>query len=85
MRMVYGMMAAAMEAMKFGTAMRSFSAADAQPMLVTPWEFTRTIGFQRNPSRITTGKAYPFSSDRQNARYARQIAAGQIRNAKAEA
>jgi hypothetical protein len=31
--------------------------------------------------RIRTGKTYPHSSERQRARYARQIAAGQIRNA----
>ena len=35
-----------------------------------------------SPRRRKTGKSYPFSSDRQNARYARQIAAGQIKNAK---
>lgn len=29
--------------------------------------------------RITTGKTYPHSSSRQRARYARQVAAGQIK------
>ena len=33
------------------------------------------------PKRRKTGHTYPHSSDRQRARYARQIAAGQIRNA----
>lgn len=39
----------------------------------------------RAPKRRKTGKRYPFASKRQNARYARQVASGQIRNAKAEA
>lgn len=32
----------------------------------------------RRPKRRKTGETYPHSSDRQRARYARQIAAGQI-------
>ena len=32
----------------------------------------------RAPKRRRTGKKYPFSSKRQNDRYARQIAAGQL-------
>lgn len=42
-------------------------------------------GGSRRSSRRKVGKAYPFASKRQTARYARQIAVGQIRNAKAEA
>jgi hypothetical protein len=37
----------------------------------------RTIDTYR-PKRRKTGRTYPHSSDRQRARYARQIAAGQI-------
>jgi len=34
----------------------------------------------RRAVKIRTGKTYPHSSTRQRARYARQIAAGQIKN-----
>ena len=37
----------------------------------------RTMDFTQ-PKRRKTGRTYPHSSDRQRARYARQIAAGQI-------
>jgi hypothetical protein len=33
----------------------------------------------RAPKRRRTGKTYPFSSKRQNDRYARQIAAGKLK------
>lgn len=37
------------------------------------------IDFDRvGPKRVRTGRAYPHSSTRQRARYARQIAAGQL-------
>lgn len=37
------------------------------------------IGGYRGRGGLTTGKTYPHSSTRQRARYARQIAAGQLR------
>ncbi|WP_085044354.1 hypothetical protein [Ensifer aridi] len=37
------------------------------------------FGFRGATKRRRTGKLYPHSSERQRARYARQIAAGQLR------
>lgn len=60
----FGSIAAAALASEYADALRLIS-------------FNSTADFTK-PKRRRTGKAYPHSSTRQRARYARQIAAGQI-------
>ena len=61
-------------------AMDAFDIAHGMDMMRTMKlvDFGGHPGNTRN-GRNKTGKTYPHSSDRQQARYARQIAAGQIK------
>ena len=49
-----------------------------QAEMLSNFRFMQALDTNR-PKRRTTGKKYPFSSKRQNDRYARQLAAGQIK------
>lgn len=49
-------------------------------MTMTPTFLNMDDNYRPTWSRRSTGRRYPHSSTRQRARYARQIAAGQIRN-----
>lgn len=64
----FGSLAAAALASEYADALRLIN-------FNTPADFTK-------PKRRRTGVTYPHSSTRQRARYARQIAAGQIKNAR---
>jgi hypothetical protein len=62
------------------SALRALAAAETYAgTIASDLRSTTTTGTgRRNSTRIRTGVRYPHSSTRQQARYARQIAAGQL-------
>ncbi|NHT75900.1 hypothetical protein G8E10_09430 [Rhizobiaceae bacterium CRRU44] len=54
--------------------------AHSEPLAAAPVLIAdKPQGISKTKKLPKTGKRYPYSSDRQNARYARQIKAGQLR------